>query len=246
MNFEKVEIMRSMIRRGATTKEIATDLNISESSAPNYKRKIEEGQSVLIFPKRKKENRQREELSSMINRIVSNNNSVTLGGIQSHRQEQGITRSVPSISKMLKEEFFTRKRLQKVPLERNSHGNLDLRQNYCRILFIDETGINLHTNIHYGYSPAGLTATISEPANKGVNISVLVAIALTGVVHYMIVDGAIDGELFRDFMTQLGRMNSNVSNVYVMDNARIHKSRVVSAYLQESNMRVEFLPPYSP
>ncbi|KII68218.1 hypothetical protein RF11_05462 [Thelohanellus kitauei] len=115
-----------------------------------------------------------------------------------------------------------------------------------RILFIDETGINLHINPHYGYSPAGLTATISEPANKGVNISVLVAIALTGVVHYMIVDEAIDGELFRDFMTQLWRMNSNLSNVYVMDNARIHKSRVVSAYIQESNMRAEFLPPYSP
>ncbi|KII63219.1 hypothetical protein RF11_07900 [Thelohanellus kitauei] len=78
-----------------------------------------------------------------------------------------------SICKVLKESF-TRK-------EFKSRANLDVRQNCCwmisnisddRILFIDETGISLHVNPHYGYSPAGLTANNSEPANKGVNISV--------------------------------------------------------------------------
>ncbi|KII62860.1 hypothetical protein RF11_00250 [Thelohanellus kitauei] len=82
-------------------------------------------------------------------------------------------------TQILQEESFTRKTVQKVPLERNSRCNMDLRQNFCRtisnisddrILFIDKTGINLHSNPHYGYSPLRLTETFSESIHKGVNI----------------------------------------------------------------------------
>ncbi|KII66812.1 hypothetical protein RF11_02858 [Thelohanellus kitauei] len=126
-----------------------------------------------------------------------------------------------------------------------------MRQNYFRmvckinddrILFINETEINLHINPHCGYSPACLTATISEPTNKEVNISFLLCISLTGVMNYEKEGGVINGELFLDSMTQLSQMNSNVSIVNMIDNTRIHKSRIVKAYLHESNMRVEFLP----
>ncbi|KII65573.1 hypothetical protein RF11_00924 [Thelohanellus kitauei] len=140
MNPEKLEIMKSMIRRGADTREIALDLNISQASARRYKRKIEEA--------------------------VVNNNSITLGGVQTCLAEQGISRSVSTICRILKEESFSRKRLQKIPVERNSISNMDLRQNYCRMLsnlsddrliYIDETGINLHTSPNFGYAPIGLT-----------------------------------------------------------------------------------------
>ncbi|KII62709.1 hypothetical protein RF11_13748 [Thelohanellus kitauei] len=36
MNPEKLEIMKSMIRRGANTREIALDLNISQASTRRY------------------------------------------------------------------------------------------------------------------------------------------------------------------------------------------------------------------
>ncbi|KII61972.1 hypothetical protein RF11_14283 [Thelohanellus kitauei] len=115
-----------------------------------------------------------------------------------------------------------------------------------RMIFVDETGINLHTNHEFGYAPSGLTPRISVPANKGINISCLVAISISGVVNFMIQDGAITGDVFRDFMRHISETNSNTSTVFIMDNARIHKARNVSTFIQESNIRIEYLPPYSP
>ncbi|KII74856.1 hypothetical protein RF11_12998 [Thelohanellus kitauei] len=92
-----------------------------------------------------------------------------------------------------------------------------------RMIFVDETGINLHTNHDFGYSPSGLTPRISVPANKEINISCLVAISISGVVNSVIQDGAITGDVFRDFMRHISETNSNTSTVFIMDNARIHK-----------------------
>ncbi|KII70800.1 hypothetical protein RF11_14960 [Thelohanellus kitauei] len=241
MNPEKLEIMKSMIQRGANIREIALDLHISQASARRYKRKIEEGQNLIILPKSKTINRQKEELSTIVTQAVVNDNSITLGGVQTRLAEQGISRSVSTICRILKEESFSRKRLQKIPVERNSISNMDLRQNYCRMLsnlsddrliYIDETGINLHTSPNFGYAPIGLTTQV--------------AISLSGVVHFKIFDGSVNGEQFKELLMELSHINVNLSKVYIMDNARIHRSSVVSAFVQNSNIRIEFLPPYSP
>ncbi|KII68918.1 hypothetical protein RF11_03826 [Thelohanellus kitauei] len=103
-------------------------------------------------------------------------------------------------------------------------------------------GINLHTNHDFGYAPSELTPRISVPANKRINISCLAAISISGIVDFMIQDGAITGDVFKDFMIHIYETNSNTSTVFIMDNARIHKSKNVSASIQESNIRMEYLP----
>ncbi|KII69960.1 hypothetical protein RF11_07745 [Thelohanellus kitauei] len=45
---------------------------------------------------------------------------------------------------------------------------------------------------------------------------------------------------------ELSQINANLSKVYIMENAQIHRSSVVSAFVQNSNIQIEFLPPYSP
>lgn len=254
MTKDKFEIMKNMIKRGCTTKEISADLNISEPSARLYKRKIEEGQEALILPK-SKTNIIREEISQNIVSIISENNAISLHGIQSTLEERGIQRSTSSICRTLKEKNFTRKRLRKIPNERNSEANLNTRQNFCRmindipdesLIFIDETGINLHLNQHYGYAPTGMTPTINEPANRGQNISCLVAISVHGVVSFCIDDGAINGNTFVAFIEAQIFQTIQRTNVIVMDNTRIHKVREIQALFTRYNIRLEYLPPYSP
>jgi len=57
---------------------------------------------------------------------------------------------------------YFRKRLVLIPEERNTPKNIDARQNYARevqfiansnLVFLDETGLNLHQMRNYGYSP---------------------------------------------------------------------------------------------
>ncbi|KII62943.1 hypothetical protein RF11_12148 [Thelohanellus kitauei] len=158
MNPEKLEIMKSMIQRGVNTRDIALDLNISQAWA--------RGSKSNNFTQVKKINRQKEELSKIITQAVVKNNSITLGGVQTCLVEKGISKSISTICRILKEESFSRKRLQKVSIERNNTSNMDLRQNYCRmisnlsedlLIYIDETGVNLPTSPHFGCAPTGLT-----------------------------------------------------------------------------------------
>ena len=59
------------------------------------------------------------------------------------------------VSRILNKMNITRKRLTKIPIERNSIRILDSRQSYARdvinytnekFLYLDETGFNLHTS----------------------------------------------------------------------------------------------------
>ncbi|KII71808.1 hypothetical protein RF11_01352 [Thelohanellus kitauei] len=165
-------------------------------------------------------------------KIYENSAASTKEEIQSQIQEKGIRRNVSSICKMiLRDESFTMKR---VPV------NLDVRKNYCRIV----SNISDDRILFKDDTQGRLSGSLNQP-KKRVNISVLEAISLTGDVHYMMADGAINGELFIEFMMLLCQMTLNVSSVYVMDNALIHKLINVSLLLLSANMRLEFLPPYS-
>ncbi|KII61215.1 hypothetical protein RF11_11300 [Thelohanellus kitauei] len=94
MNTEELEIVKSVIRRGKNTCEIAADLNISENFGRNYE-KIEEGQNVIICTKMKKPNLQREELSWTFTQIVRNKNVLSLSGKKSHINDQRIIQNYP-------------------------------------------------------------------------------------------------------------------------------------------------------
>ncbi|KII64544.1 hypothetical protein RF11_11500 [Thelohanellus kitauei] len=129
MTNEKIEIMKKRIRRGCSMKAIATYLNISESSSRLYKKNIEQGQEALILPI-SNINHIREEISQNIVNIVIENNAITLHGIQTILGERGMERSLSTICRTLKTKYFTRKRIRKVPNERNSESNLTTRQNF--------------------------------------------------------------------------------------------------------------------
>jgi transposase len=151
---------------------------------------------------------------------------------------------------------WTRKRLQKIPVERNSDRVVDLRRSYCEIIsnvpsdsliFLDETGFNLHTSYNYGYSPAGQPAVIGLPANRGRNLSLITTISMYGLVSYAIIDGPVNGDVFSSYLEidMLPRLQKRIPTV-VMDNARIHHVAKVSKWATDNGIQIQYLPPYSP
>ncbi|KII74086.1 hypothetical protein RF11_00072 [Thelohanellus kitauei] len=114
-------------------------------------------------------------------------------------------------------------------------------------IYIVETGVNLHTSTHhFGYAAIGLTQSTHEPANKGISMSLLVAISLYGVVHFKIQDGAINGKIFKICLMELVVIYSNLSSIYIMDNCWIPKSHTATSFVQNSSIRQGFLPSFSP
>ncbi|KII71835.1 hypothetical protein RF11_01379 [Thelohanellus kitauei] len=98
------------------------------------------------------------------------------------------------------------------------------------LVFIDETGINLHWNSHCGYTPPGMTHTLNEPANRGPNISRLVAISISGVVSFCIDDGAIYLNSFMNFIQ---------SQVFLSMGKSTQSHRRILFEIQKSNKKEE-------
>ena len=84
-----------------------------------------------------------------------------------------MNRSKGAFSNTLKKICITRKRLRKIPVERNSERIIGLRQAYARelqhyalnhLVYLDETGFNLLTFTNYGYSHKNTKAVALFPA----------------------------------------------------------------------------------
>lgn len=80
---------------------------------------------------------------------------------------------------------MTRKKIRKIPIERNSAGTIRARSLYANgisrrsdatLYFLDETCFNLHTGPDYGYARKGETPTTYRPGNRRQNLSALVCI----------------------------------------------------------------------
>ena len=151
---------------------------------------------------------------------------------------------------------FTRNRLVKVPIQRNTVDNLNIRRSCAislssisdeEIIYVDETGFNLDTNSIYGYSPVNQKSFRMVPAGKGLNVSLLCAISLRGLITYQIFDGSINSEKFQEFtLNKLSSKKIERETILILDNASIHKSHNTISCIHSVGMTPRFLPPYSP
>lgn len=130
---------------------------------------------------------------------------------------------------------FSRKKLQKIPLERNSHNKIVYRQNYCRMIqqiplnkqvFLDETIFGLQTAGHYGWAPKGEQPKIFVPANRRKHITLLAAISIRGFEATKIVKGPVTSKHVCEFLEHyLDHLEPD--EILILDNARMHHAAVV-------------------
>lgn len=208
-------------------------------------------QNLYAKPGRKKVNKS--SLHVEIKSIMANDNTLTQKGCI-EKLSNPISKS--AISREIKLAGLSRKRLKKRSNSILSNQNAIQRQHFCRIiltklnrriLFLDESGFNLHTSSNYGYSPINEDAYIYQPSSKGKNISLCAIISVNGIENHKLIDGSYNKEEFCRFLVdcnQKGIFNNNP--VLVMDNVAFHHSQEVRIYLDSVNVEYAFLSPYSP
>ncbi len=64
------------------------------------------------------------------------------------------------------------------------------------MIFVDEAGVNLAMVRRYGRAPRGCRAYADKPVNKGVNLTLVGALGLSGVRAIMELEGPINGNAF--------------------------------------------------
>ena len=177
---------------------------------------------------------------------------------------------------------LTMKKLESISEARNSQKTITARMQWVlkveeekidfeSCVFIDESGFNFHMRRTFGRSRRGTPAKIVVSNNRGVNLTILGAIASEGVVNLSLrrpqaVTGSKKRKLdakeerivakvgtrtehFLDFleivMDVLGKNNMH-GKILIMDNAKIHHTILVQKAVEKRGYRILYLPAYSP
>lgn len=191
-----------------------------------------------------------------ISECIQNDPLYTQKGISNFLQtEKNIKVSQSTISKNIKKLDITRKRVKKVYNKVTDLRIINERRSFalkyrtipnCKLIYLDETGFNLHTMSHYGYSPKNLPVKVLVPP-KGRNISLLSIISNQRILHYKIVVGSYNSDLFKIFLEEcLEKDIFNEQAFVIMDNVRFHKTCYIREFFTSNSIQHDYLPPYSP
>jgi len=174
------------------------------------------------------------------------------------KERYGVDYALQTISVLLKEWGFTPQRPIKRAYEQHpAEVKKWLEETYpkiaakakkenAEIYWGDETAVKPEPHVRRGFSPKGQTPVVREPA-KRFHSSLISAINNQGKMQWMALSRALDAELFIDFLKRL--IKHRKRKIYlIVDNLRVHHSKLVKAWLEEHKARIElfYLPSYSP
>jgi transposase len=110
----------------------------------------------------------------------------------------------------------------------------------------DETGVRNDCQHGRSYAPKGKTP-VKESMSKRFSINMISSITNQGKVQFMIYSDTMNADRLILFMEQL--IKSSDRKIYlILDNLRVHHSKVVKEWLEQNKMKIEvfYLPSYSP
>ncbi len=116
----------------------------------------------------------------------------------------------------------------------------------AEIHWADETGISNQANYGCGFAPQGGTPVIPRPAARFTQ-SMISSLTNQGKLRFMVYDGALNTAIFLKFLRRLVK-DADRKLFVIVDNLRVHKAKVVTAWVAENTDRIElfYLPPYAP
>ncbi|KAL3989085.1 hypothetical protein ACER0C_013403 [Sarotherodon galilaeus] len=211
-----------------------------------------------------------EQETHIVNMVIANN-AIRLREIQQRIIDndtifQNIhSASISALSRVLAHHRIRMKQMYRVPFERNTEREKQLRYDYVQrvmeleadamgheLLFVDEAGFNLSKTRRRGRNIIGHRAIINVPGQRGGNITMCAAISQNGVVHHHATIGPYNTAHIIAFLDTLHDMLTvqrpeQTRYVIVWDNVRFHRSALVRNWFTDhpSFMALN-LPPYSP
>ena len=114
------------------------------------------------------------------------------------------------------------------------------------IVYVDECGFRAESYRRHGYAPKGecVFGLISGTRTRTTTL-VAARIGSTFTAPCLF-DGSCDAACFNAWVEAYLCPRLSVSDVVVLDNAKIHKTRRTRELIEASGAEVLFLPPYSP
>jgi transposase len=115
-----------------------------------------------------------------------------------------------------------------------------------RLVFIDETGANTKMTRRYGRAPRGQRLVDAVPHGHWKTTTFVTALRAEGLVAPMVIDGAMNGDLFVAYAEQVLVPTLRPGDIVMMDNLASHKRVAAVRAIEQAGGCVVYLPPYSP
>jgi transposase len=116
----------------------------------------------------------------------------------------------------------------------------------ARLVFIDETGINTGMTRLYGRGARGARVIDHVPDARFERISILSSVRLNGDLVPLVFEGALNGQLFEEYVSQCLVPTLQEGDRVIMDNLTSHQVKGIARLIQAAGADVVYLPPYSP
>jgi transposase len=115
-----------------------------------------------------------------------------------------------------------------------------------KLVFIDETWAKTNMTRSRGRAPRGERLVDYVPHGHWKTTTFLAALRVTGMTAPLVVDGAINGDIFLAYVRQHLAPTLKPNDIVIMDNLSSHKLEGVRAAIEAAGARLVYLPPYSP
>ena len=115
-----------------------------------------------------------------------------------------------------------------------------------RVVVIDETWAKTNMARTRGYAPRGERLVGAAPHGHWHTITFVGALTTRGFIAPLVVEGAVNGPIFRAYVEQVLVPELRPGDVVVMDNLSSHKLAAVRSAVAGAGCALLFLPPYSP
>lgn len=120
------------------------------------------------------------------------------------------------------------------------------RKSAGRYVFIDETGVSTKMARRYGWGPRGQRIVSHIPHGHWKTTTFVGALRTSGMTAPLVVDGAMNGELFLAYVQQELVPTLRRGDIVVMDNLSSHKRVGIREAIESAGATLIYLPPYSP
>ena len=113
-------------------------------------------------------------------------------------------------------------------------------------MFIDESGAKTNMTRLHGRAPRGERIIGRVPHGHWKTTTMISAVRLDGPCACATVDGPVDADVFRAYVTLVLVPQLRPGDVVVLDNLAAHKAPGIAEAITSAGARLLYLPPYSP
>jgi transposase len=115
-----------------------------------------------------------------------------------------------------------------------------------RLVFLDESGARTALARVRGRCPRGERLASRLPHGHWKTYTMVSAVRTSGACAAALIDGPMDGDVFRAYVTLVLAPALSPGDVVVMDNLQSHKASGVREAIESTGATLLYLPPYSP